>query len=192
MVKKIPAFLADFRYWTDKIKNGLNLSSGIKSKMLKLSKTTTGGFMMTKGIYLKTATLFVFLGILSIPSYAQPGRGQGGRRQFTEEDVRRRIGNMADSLDMTDDQHKKILEFELENFKESQEMRENFDPETGDREAMREFMMKQREERNAKYEELLTEEQYAKYQEMADRRRQNMRRRMEDDPGGRGRGRGRG
>ena len=147
---------------------------------------------MTKLINLKTTTLFVFLVMVSIPSYAQPGRGQGRGRQFTEEDVKERVQRTADSLDLTEDQHKKILDFELENFKESQEMRENFDPETGDREAMREFMMQQREERNAKYEEVLTPEQYVKYQEMADRRRQNMRRRMEEDSGGRGRGRGRG
>ena len=88
-------------------------------------------------------------------------------------------------MDKSESARKRLL-------KESQEMRENFDPETGDREAMREFMMQQREERNAKYEEVLTPEQYEKFQEMADRRRQNMRRRMDEDSGGRGRGRGRG
>jgi len=45
-------------------------------------------------------------------------------------------------------------------------MRENFDPETSDREAMREYMMKQREERDEKYAEVLTDEQLEKYHEM--------------------------
>jgi hypothetical protein len=142
--------------------------------------------------YLKTAILWAVLLLLSIPGLAQPGSGQGRGRQFTEEDIKERVSSMADSLDMTEDQEKKILAIELAYFKQNQERRENFDPETGDREAMREYMMQQREERNEKYAEILTVEQMEKYQEMADRRRQNMRRRMEEDSGGRGRGRGRG
>ena len=110
---------------------------------------------------------------------------------MTEEDVKQRVQSMSDSLDLTDAQEKKVLEFEMEFFRERQKMFENFDFETGDREAMRSYMMKQREERNEKYAEVLTEEQFEKYQEIADRRRQNMRRRMEEDSGGdRGRGRG--
>lgn len=139
----------------------------------------------------KAATLFVFLVFLSIPTFAQPGGGQGGRRQFTEEDVKERVKRMADSLDLTTEQEKKILAIELEYFEKNREMRENFDPETSDREAMREFMMKQREEREEKYAEILTDEQWEKYEQIMDRRRQNMRRRMEEDSGGqRGRGRG--
>jgi len=54
-------------------------------------------------------------------------------------------------------------------------------------------MMKQRDERNEKYAEVLTEEQLEKFNQMQDRRRQQMRQRREDDSGGdRGRGRGRG
>ena len=142
--------------------------------------------------YLKAAALWAILLSVSIPVFSQPGGGQGRGRQFTEEDVKQRVSNMADSLDMTAEQEEKILDIELEYWKKNQEMRENFDPETGDREAMREYMMKQREERNAKYAEILTAEQMEKYQEMADRRRQNMRRRMQEDSEGRGRGRGRG
>jgi hypothetical protein len=143
-------------------------------------------------VNLKAAILFVFVVTVSIPSLAQPGRGQGGRRQFTEEDIKQRVSRMADSLNMTAEQEKKILDIELAYFKKNQEIRENFDPETGDREAMREYMMKQREERNGKYAEVLTDMQMEKYLEMGERRRQSMRRRMEEDSEGRGRGRGRG
>jgi Spy/CpxP family protein refolding chaperone len=142
---------------------------------------------------MKTVTLLVLITICTIPTFAQPpGGGQGRGRQFTEEDVRQRVERNADSLDLTDEQEQKILAFELEYFKKGQEMRENFDPETSDREEMRAYMMKQREERMEKYAEVLTEEQMKKFTEMQDRRRQNMRRRMEEDSGGRGRGRGRG
>jgi DNA-binding transcriptional MerR regulator len=142
-------------------------------------------------INLKAAALFVFLIIFSIPTFAQPGGGQGGRRQYTEEDVKERVKRTADSLDLSSEQEKKILTIELEYFEKNRKLRENFDPETGDREAMREFMMKQREEREEKYAKILTDEQWEKYKQMMDRRRQNMRQRMEEDPGGqRDRGRG--
>jgi Spy/CpxP family protein refolding chaperone len=142
-------------------------------------------------INLKAAALFVFLLIFSIPTFAQPGGGQGGRRQMTEEDVKERVKRTADSLDLTSEQEKKILAIELEYFEKNREMRENFDPETGDREAMREFMMKQREEREEKYAKILTDKQWEKYQIMMDRRRQQMRQRQEENSDGqRGRGRG--
>ena len=136
----------------------------------------------------------MLLAICSIPAFAQPpGGGQGGRRQMTEEDVKIRVEQTADSLNLTAEQEKKVLEFEMELFRERQKMFEDFDPESGDREAMRSKMMQQREVRDEKYAEVLTEEQLEKFQEMQDRRRENMRQRREENPGGdRGRGRGRG
>jgi len=110
---------------------------------------------------------------------------------MSEEDVKERVEMTADSLDLTAEQEKKVLEFELAFYKERQKMFENFDRETGDREAMRDKMMKQRDERNEKYAEVLTEEQLEKFKQMQDRRRQQMRQRREDGSGGdRGRGRG--
>lgn len=143
---------------------------------------------------MKTATLLVLLVICSLPTFAQPpGGGQGRRRQMTEEEVKEGVRRTADSLDLTAEQEKKVLAFEMDFYKERQKMFENFDPETGDREAMRAEMMKQRDERNDKYAEVLTEEQLEKFQEMQDSRRQNMRQRRDEDSGGdRGRGRGRG
>ena len=140
---------------------------------------------------LKNAIILMFLVFVSVPTFAQPGRGQGGRRQLTEEDVKERVRLTADSLDLTAEQEKKILAFELEFYKKNQKMRESFDPETGDREAMREYMMKQREEREEKYAEVLTEEQMEKYIQMRERRQQQMRQRREQESEGqRGRGRG--
>jgi len=142
---------------------------------------------------MKTVTIMIFLAICSIPTFAQPPGGGRGGRQMSEEDVKERVERTADSLNLTADQEKKVLEFELELFKERQKMFEDFDPETGDREAMREYMMKQRDERDEKYAEVLTDEQLDKYLEMRDRRQQQMRQRREENSGGdRGRGRGRG
>jgi Spy/CpxP family protein refolding chaperone len=144
-------------------------------------------------VNLKTITLWISLLALSVPAIAQPpGRGQGGRRMMTEEDIRDRVSRIADSLEMTAEQEEKIIEIELAYLKKNQERFENFDPQTGDREEMRAYMMQQREERLRKYAGVLTEEQMAKFQEMMERRRQNMRRQRDDDSGGRGRGRGRG
>jgi Spy/CpxP family protein refolding chaperone len=143
-------------------------------------------------INLKTATLLVLLAICSIPNFAQsPGNGQGRRRQMTEEEVKEGVQRTADSLDLTDAQEKKVLEFEMEYYKEGQKMFENFDPETGDHEAMRAKMMKQRDERNEKYTEVFTGEQPEKFKQMQERRRQQMhQRREEQSEGDRGRGRG--
>ena len=134
---------------------------------------------------MKTVTIMVFLAICLMPAFSQPpGGGQGRRRQMTEEEVKEGVQRTADSLDLTDAQEKKVLAFELEFHKERQKMFENFDPETGDREAMRAKMMKQRDERNDKYAEVLTEEQLEKFQQMQDRRRQQMRQRREEDSSG--------
>ena len=140
---------------------------------------------------MKTVTIMIFLAICSISTFAQPPGGGRGGRQMSEEDVKERVEQTADSLNLTAEQEKKVLEFEMEFFRERQKMFEDFDPETGDREAMRANMMKQRDARNEKYAEVLTEEQLEKFQEMQDRRRQNIRQRREQDSGGdRGRGRG--
>ncbi len=133
----------------------------------------------------------MFLALFSIPLFAQPGQGQGRGRQMTEENVIERVQRTADSLNLTDAQEKKVQEFEMEFFRKNQKMRENFDFETGDREAMRAYMMKQREERDEKYAKVLTEEQMEKYIQMQERRQQQMRqRREEESEGQRGRGRG--
>ena len=152
---------------------------------------------MKKPDYLKTVSLFTLLALFAMPAFAQPGRGQGqgqGQgRQFTEEGMKRRVAALADSLDMTAAQEKEISDYELKLFNEMQTARQNFDPETGDREAMRARMMEIREKRNAKYEEVLTAEQYAKYREMIERRQGQRPQRGgegEQDRPSRGRGRG--
>ena len=76
-----------------------------------------------------------------------------------------------------------------------QSERQNFNFETGDREAFRNKMGKLVEERDAKYKDVLNGEQYAKYNKMVEGRRSQMRQRQpregeEQERPSRGRGRG--
>jgi len=135
--------------------------------------------------------------VAAIPLSAQggPGGGQGrqggpGGRQMTEEDVERQVENLAETLEMTEEQQKKVLTFELESYTKMQVEREK---NMGDRDAMRASMTKIREESNEKYKEVLSEKQYTKLQEIQEQRRSQ--RPQRDGQGGQGdrpeRGRGR-
>jgi hypothetical protein len=138
---------------------------------------------------MKPALLILMLTFLSFPVLAQPP-GQGPRRQWTEEDVKARVERLADTLQLSEKQRETLIAYELEHYKTMQKERENFDYETGDREAMRARMRELREKRDAKYAEVLTEEQLKKYQQIQEERRQQMRQRREEgSEGQRGRGR---
>ena len=121
------------------------------------------------------------------------GPGQGRGFQMSEDDITERVDNLSETLKFSKDQHKKILEYELEFYNKIQVERQKF---TGDREAMRATMMQAREERDKKYEEVLTKEQMEKFKEIQEERRSDMRRQyQENNPKGEGdrpaRGRGR-
>ena len=146
-------------------------------------------------IHLKSASLLLLLAFCTVPGFAQPMQGRGMRGQWSEEDVKARVESLADTLNLSEKQEKEILTFELEFYTTMQKERENFDPETGDREAMRARMMEIRDERDARYKEVLTTEQYTKYTKMVEERRSRMRQRPGERPGSesqRSRGRGRG
>lgn len=121
------------------------------------------------------------------------GPGQGRGFQMSEDDIIERVDNLSETLKFSKEQHKKILEYELEFYNKIQVERQKF---TGDREAMRASMMQAREERDKKYEEVLTKEQMEKFKEIQEERRSDMRRQyQENNPEGendrpaRGRGR---
>ena len=150
-------------------------------------------------IRIKTVMLIVLLAIFAIPAIGQqrpgmdqqrpgmdqqrPGMGQGqgpGRGQnwqWTEDDVKQRVNRLSQALDLNENQEKKVLDFEMEQYKKNQvDMQKH----RGDREKMREIMTNQRELRDKKYGEVLTEEQYKKYKQNQQERMQN--RRPEDRP----------
>ena len=141
------------------------------------------------------ATLFV----LNISAQGGPGRGF----QMTEEDIKERVDNTAQTLKLNDEQHKKALAVEMDFYNkmqiEFQKMRNAGGPPT-DREAMRAKMMKMRDERNAEYEKILSPDQYKEFIDLQEQRMREMReQRQQSNPGGEGgsgerheRGRGRG
>ncbi|MCD4710753.1 MAG: hypothetical protein K8R52_07910 [Bacteroidales bacterium] len=104
---------------------------------------------------------------------------------MTEEDIKERVENTAEILKLTDEQHKKVLAVEMDFYNkrqiERQKMMSAGGPPT-DREAMREKMMKMRDERNAQYEEVLTPDQYKKFIETQERRREEMRQQRQQNP----------
>lgn len=127
-----------------------------------------------------------------------PGRGFG----MTEEDIKARVANTAQTLNLTEEQQKSVLAVEMDWSNkmqiEFQKMR-NADGPPDDREAMRDRMMKMRDERNAEYEAILTPEQYKQFTTMQEQRMRDMReQRQQVNPGQEGsdtdrpaRGRGR-
>ena len=112
-----------------------------------------------------------------------PGGGYGRGFQMTEEDIKDRVDNLAETLEFSEDQHKQIIRFELEFYNKMQverQKRMNNTDGNFDREAMRATMTKNREERDKHYEEVLTSEQLAKFREIQEQRRSEMRRQYQE------------
>ncbi len=87
--------------------------------------------------------------------------------QWTEDDVKQRVERLSEALNLSEEQEKKILDFEMEQYKKnSVEMQKN----RGDREKMREIMNTRREQRDVKYREVLTDDQFAKYKKNQEER----------------------
>ena len=140
---------------------------------------------------------FVLLcSLLSLNIAAQgPGRGQ----QMTEEDIKERVEKTAEALDLTDDQHKKILAVDMDFYNkmqiERQKMR-NAERTEETRDVMREKMIKMRDERNEQYEKVLTPDQYKQFLKMQEQRMNEMQQQRQQREGSEGeerssRGRGR-
>lgn len=144
--------------------------------------------------------LTILLSMFALNSSAQgPGRGF----QMTEEDIKTRVASTAETLKMNEEQEKKALAVEMDFYNkmqiEFQKMRNQGGP-PADREAMREKMMKMRDDRNAEYKAILSPEQYKQFTDLQEQRMREMReQREQSNPGGQGgdtirseRGRGRG
>jgi len=97
-----------------------------------------------------------------------------GRRMDPEEMAKRNTAMMKDSLDLTSDQLTKV---EAINLEAATKMNKAFEEASGDRESMRATMGKLNEETNDKLKVVLTEEQWNKYEIIAEQRRKQMRER---------------
>jgi Spy/CpxP family protein refolding chaperone len=121
---------------------------------------------------------------------------------MTEEDIKERVETTSKTLELSDKQHEQVLKYELDFYNKMQIERQKMQNSGGqfDREEMRSKMMEIRDERNAKYEEILTPGQYVKFTELQEQRRSEMRQQREEQQGNpdgqpserpaRGRGRG--
>ena len=158
---------------------------------------------MKRAVNFKTIGLALLVSLFALNISAQGPGGPGRGFQMTEEDIKERVDNTAQTLKLNDEQHKKVLAIEMDFANkmqiEFQKMRNAGGPPT-DREAMREKMMKMRDERNAEYEAILTPEQYKQFIDLQEQRMREMReQRQQSRPEGeegdtarseRGRGRG--
>ena len=154
---------------------------------------------MKRVVNFKTIGLALLLSLLALNISAQ-GAGRGF--QMTEDDIKERVDNTAQTLKLSDDQHKKVLAVEMDFYNkmqiERQKMRNAGGPPT-DREAMRAKMTKMRDERNTQYEEVLSPDQYKQFIDRQEQRQREMReQRQQSNPDGEGgtterseRGRGR-
>jgi hypothetical protein len=161
---------------------------------------------MKNKMRLQLAIMALMMAALTLQVSAQEGQrgqrsggGPGRGFQMTEEDIKERVDNLSENLKFSQEQHKKILDYELETYNKMQIERQKMQSQGGDfdREAMRARMREMREERDKKYEEVLTKEQMVKFNEIREQRRNQMRQQYQDRDGdGQGerpqRGRGRG
>ena len=103
-----------------------------------------------------------------------PG-GMGGAGNFDPAAfVDRQMEELKTGLQLTDEQEKQVREIIVGGFETMQKAREGMQ-EGGDREAIREKMQKMREEQTAKIKAVLSEEQFAKYEQIQAERRERMR-----------------
>ncbi len=156
---------------------------------------------MKRAINFKMMGLALLISLFGMNILAQGGPGRGF--QMTEEDIKENVDNTAKTLKLDDEQHKKALAVEMDFYNkmqiERQKMMNAGGPPT-DREAMREKMMKMRDDRNAQYEDILSPEQYKQFIDIQEQRMREMReQRQQSNPNGEGsdeerpeRGRGRG
>ena len=103
-----------------------------------------------------------------------PGGGMGGPGNFDPAAfVDRQMEELKEGLQLTEDQEKQVREIIVAGFETMRNAREEM--QDGDREAMREKMQKMREEQTAKIKAVLSEEQFAKYEQIQAERRERMR-----------------
>ena len=130
--------------------------------------------------------------VFSVSMFAQqPQHGQ--RREFNPETIATRMAdNMKKALDLTDEQYKSVYDLYLKQFQEARGSREKAPQgQQANQQARREAMKKQQETMNAELKKILTQEQYAKYEEEVKKMQQRQRQGQGGPRGGqRGQGMG--
>jgi Spy/CpxP family protein refolding chaperone len=101
-----------------------------------------------------------------------PG-GMGGGNFDPAAFVDRQMEELKEGLQLSDEQEKQVREIITAGFETMRQAREEM--QDGDREAMREKMQAMREEQTQKIKAVLSEEQFAKYEQIQAERRERMR-----------------
>ncbi len=104
-----------------------------------------------------------------------PGGGMGGGNFDPAAFIDRQMEELKEGLQLSDDQEKQMREIITAGFETMRKSREEMQAGGGDREAMREKMQQMREEQNQKIKAVLSEEQWTKYQQIQQERRERMR-----------------
>ena len=107
------------------------------------------------------------------PQFGPGGGGMSGGNFDPAAFVDRQMEELKEGLQLSDDQEKQVREIIVAGFETMRNAREEM--QDGDREAMREKMQKMREEQTAKIKAVLSEEQFAKYEQIQAERRERMR-----------------
>jgi protein CpxP len=118
---------------------------------------------------MKKLGILFFMLVMAATSMAQ---GFGGGQQMTpEERAKQQTAQIKEAVGLNADQEKKVLDLNIEQGKKQSKMFEEMQGGGGDMEGMREKMTAMREETNKKMKEILTAEQWTKYEKWQEERR---------------------
>ncbi|WP_215226607.1 DUF4890 domain-containing protein [Echinicola shivajiensis] len=122
--------------------------------------------------------IMFLLAILTATVLQSEAQQRQGRGEMDPEKMAERVaGHMEKELELSEDQKKEVYALFLESSKKRMEMRNQ---EKEEREAAREQMKADREAQQAKLKEILSEEQFAKWEEMQKKMQERMRERGGD------------
>lgn len=108
------------------------------------------------------------------PSFG-PGGGMGPGNFDPQAFVDRQMEELKEGLGLTKDQEKQVREIITAGFETMQKAREEMQDGGDDFEGMREKMQQMREEQNQKIKAILSEDQFTKYEQIQQERRERMR-----------------
>lgn len=123
---------------------------------------------MKKIIFL---SMLLFLGATFLSAQSRTPKG----RMSPEQQATQTVERLNKELKLTDKQKNELQEWFTDSFKKRNE---EFQKKQEDREAMKEAMQKDRQETEARLKEILTGDQYKKYQENEKKRREELKERV--------------
>ena len=116
----------------------------------------------------KLGFLLIVMLMVSVAGMAQ---GFGGQQMSPEDQAKRTTDQIKEAVGLNADQEKKVYNLNLEQSKQRAKMFEDMQSGGGDMGSMREKMTAAREEMNKKMKEILTADQWTKYEKWQEQRR---------------------